>query len=113
MLNRIIDQTVMPNDDVFALIDMGIAALPENHRFDFNVADIAEVWRRGSVVSSWLLDLTAIALAEDPALARYSGFVEDSGEGRWTVQAAIDQNVPAPVITLSLLQRIASEARGF
>ena len=63
-------------------------------RYDLNLADIAEVWRRGSVVSSWLLDLTAIALAENPSLSEYSGFVQDSGEGRWTIQAAIDEAVP-------------------
>ncbi len=77
-------------------------------RLDLDVADIAEVWRRGSVVTSWLLDLTATALAQDPQLAGYSGHVEDSGEGRWTVQAAIEQAVPAEVLTSSLYTRFRS-----
>jgi 6-phosphogluconate dehydrogenase len=82
--------------------------LPEEHRYDLNVADIAEVWRRGSVVSSWLLDLTAMALLEDPTLANYSGFVQDSGEGRWTIQAAIEEAVPADVLTAALYTRFRS-----
>ena len=82
--------------------------LPEGLRLDLDVADIAEVWRRGSVVTSWLLDLTAAALAEDPKLAGYSGHVEDSGEGRWTVQAAIDAAVPAEVLTAALFARFRS-----
>ena len=82
--------------------------LPEGERFDINVTEVAEVWRRGSVVSSWLLDLTAIALAKDGDLAAYQGEVEDSGEGRWTVEAAIEQSVPAPVITTSLFARFES-----
>ena len=69
--------------------------LPEEIRYDLNLPDLAEVWRRGSVVSSWLLDLTAMALIENPTLAEYSGFVQDSGEGRWTIQAAIEEAVPA------------------
>jgi 6-phosphogluconate dehydrogenase len=77
-------------------------------RLDLDVADIAEVWRRGSVVTSWLLDLTATALAQDPQLASYSGHVADSGEGRWTVQAAIEQSVPAEVLTSSLYTRFRS-----
>jgi 6-phosphogluconate dehydrogenase len=82
--------------------------LPAEHRFDFDLADIAEVWRRGSVIPSWLLDLTASALARQPALATYSGFVEDSGEGRWTVNAAIDEAVPAEVLTAALFARFRS-----
>jgi 6-phosphogluconate dehydrogenase len=82
--------------------------LPEEFRYDLNLADIAEVWRRGSVVSSWLLDLTAIALAESPSLSDYSGFVQDSGEGRWTIQAAIDEAVPAEVLTAALYTRFRS-----
>ncbi|MFY9559448.1 MAG: decarboxylating 6-phosphogluconate dehydrogenase [Terriglobales bacterium] len=82
--------------------------LPEDIRYDLNLADIAEVWRRGSVVSSWLLDLTAIALAESPSLSEYSGFVQDSGEGRWTIQAAIEEAVPAEVLTASLYARFRS-----
>jgi len=82
--------------------------LPPDHRFDFDMADIAEVWRRGSVIPSWLLDLTASALADSPALSEYSGFVEDSGEGRWTVNAAIDEAVPAEVLTAALFARFRS-----
>jgi len=84
------------------------AALPPDHRFDFDLADIAEVWRRGSVIPSWLLDLTAAALAASPALAEYSGLVDDSGEGRWTVNAAIDEAVPAQVLTAALFARFRS-----
>jgi len=82
--------------------------LPEEIRYDLNLADIAEVWRRGSVVSSWLLDLTAIALTESPNLSEYSGFVQDSGEGRWTIQAAIDEAVPAEVLSAALYTRFRS-----
>jgi len=82
--------------------------LPEELRYDLNIADIAELWRRGSVVSSWLLDLTSIALAQDPKLESYSGFVQDSGEGRWTVQAAVDEAVPAEVLTAALYTRFRS-----
>jgi len=84
------------------------ATVPEDHRFALNTRDIAEVWRRGSVLSSWLLDLTANALTEDPDLAKFTGSVEDSGEGRWTVQAAIDERVPAEVISASLYTRFRS-----
>jgi 6-phosphogluconate dehydrogenase len=83
-------------------------ALPPDHRFEFDIADIAEVWRRGSVIPSWLLDLTATALAESPALCEYSGYVEDSGEGRWTVNAAVDEAVPAEVLTAALFARFRS-----
>jgi 6-phosphogluconate dehydrogenase len=82
--------------------------LPEDIRYDLDIGSIAELWRRGSVVSSWLLDLTSIALAEDPTLASYSGFVQDSGEGRWTVQAALDEAVPAEVLTAALFARFRS-----
>ncbi len=82
--------------------------LPEEQRFDLNVADIAEVWRRGSVIGSWLLDLTAAALAADPKLTGYAGRVSDSGEGRWTVQAAIDEAVPTPVLSAALYTRFSS-----
>jgi 6-phosphogluconate dehydrogenase len=85
-----------------------IDALPEDHRFKLDIADIAEVWRRGSVIPSWLLDLTSSALAENPALDEFSGFVEDSGEGRWTVNAAIDEAVPAEVLTAALYARFRS-----
>jgi 6-phosphogluconate dehydrogenase len=81
---------------------------PEHYQYDFNVADIAEVWRRGSVVASWLLDLTAAALADQPDLAKFTGRVSDSGEGRWTVIAAIDESVPAPVLSTALDQRFSS-----
>jgi 6-phosphogluconate dehydrogenase len=82
--------------------------LPEDIRYDLNLADIAELWRRGSVVSSWLLDLTAMALAENPTLSEYTGFVQDSGEGRWTIQAAIEEAVPADVLTAALFVRFRS-----
>jgi 6-phosphogluconate dehydrogenase len=85
--------------------------LPEDQRFQFDLPDIAEVWRRGSVVGSWLLDLTAMALAEDPKLSRYSGFVEDSGEGRWTIKAAIEEAVPADVLTAALYARFRSREK--
>lgn len=83
-------------------------ALPEELRYDFELADIAEVWRRGSVVGSWLLDLTAMALLENPDLSPYSGFVQDSGEGRWTVMAAVEQAVLADVLSASLYTRFRS-----
>jgi len=82
--------------------------LPDSQRYDLNLADIAEVWRRGSVISSWLLDLTAMALAENPTLSEYSGFVQDSGEGRWTIQAAIDEGVPVDVLSAALFTRFRS-----
>jgi 6-phosphogluconate dehydrogenase len=82
--------------------------LPDAHRFDLDIADIAEVWRRGSVIPSWLLDLTATALAKNDQLDNYSGFVEDSGEGRWTINAAIEEAVPAEVLTAALFARFRS-----
>src|SRR6478736_2641598 len=82
--------------------------LPKDEQYDFNLADISEVWRRGSVVSSWLLDLTAMALAENPALSEYSGFVQDSGEGRWTIEAAIAEAVPVDVLSAALFVRFRS-----
>ena len=85
---------------------------PENYQFDLNLADISEVWRRGSVIASWLLDLTAGALAADSSLTRFSGRVSDSGEGRWTIKAAIDEGVPVPVLTTALYERFASRGEG-
>jgi len=82
------------------------ASLPEH--YDLDLADVAEVWRRGSVISSWLLDLTAMALAKDPALQKFAGYVEDSGEGRWTIQAAIEEAVPANVLSAALYERFRS-----
>ena len=82
--------------------------LPKDQRYELDLADIAEVWRRGSVIGSWLLDLSAMALAEDPVLSQYSGFVADSGEGRWTVNAAIEQAVPADVLSAALYARFRS-----
>jgi 6-phosphogluconate dehydrogenase len=82
--------------------------LPEDMRYDLNLPDIAEVWRRGSVVSSWLLDLTAMALAENPSLSDYEGYVQDSGEGRWTIQAAIEEAVPVDVLSAALFVRFRS-----
>ena len=85
---------------------------PEHYQYDFNVADITELWRRGSVVASWLLDLTAQALVKNPALDEFSGRVSDSGEGRWTIQAAIEEGVPAPVLTTALFQRFSSRGES-
>jgi 6-phosphogluconate dehydrogenase len=86
--------------------------LPEDQRYQLDLPDIAEVWRRGSVIGSWLLDLTAMALAEDPTLGRYSGFVEDSGEGRWTIMAAIEEAVPAEVLSAALYARFRSREQA-
>jgi 6-phosphogluconate dehydrogenase len=85
--------------------------LPEEQRYELDLPDIAEVWRRGSVIGSWLLDLTAMALAEDPKLVRYSGFVSDSGEGRWTINAAIEEAVPADVLSAALYARFRSREK--
>jgi 6-phosphogluconate dehydrogenase len=85
---------------------------PEHYQFDLNLRDIAEVWRRGSVIASWLLDLTAAALAKDPSLKDFAGRVSDSGEGRWTIKAAIDEAVPAPVLTTALYERFASRGEA-
>jgi len=85
---------------------------PEHYQYDFNLADIAELWRRGSVVSSWLLDLTAMSLLEQPELANFAGTVADSGESRWTVAAAIEEGVPVPVLSAALYQRFASRGAG-
>jgi 6-phosphogluconate dehydrogenase len=92
--------------DIF--VNANSKELPEDQRYNLNVADIAEVWRRGSVISSWLLDLTAMALAENPTLSEYTGFVQDSGEGRWTIQAAIDEAVPVEVLSSALYTRFRS-----
>ena len=81
---------------------------PDHYQYDLNLPDVAEVWRRGSVIASWLLDLTAAALLEDPALTKFAGRVSDSGEGRWTIKAAIDEAVPAPVLTTALYARFSS-----
>jgi 6-phosphogluconate dehydrogenase len=85
---------------------------PEHYQYDFNLPDIAEVWRRGSVVASWLLDLTASALLKDPVLSQFTGRVSDSGEGRWTIKAAIDEAVPTPVLTTALYERFSSRAEA-
>ena len=85
---------------------------PEYYQFDLNLADISEVWRRGSVIASWLLDLTASALAADPMLTKFAGRVSDSGEGRWTIRAAIDEGVPVPVLTTALYERFASRGEA-
>jgi 6-phosphogluconate dehydrogenase len=85
---------------------------PEHYMYDFNLADVTEVWRRGSVISSWLLDLTASALAQDPQLLKFGGRVSDSGEGRWTVKAAIDEAVPAHVLTSALYERFSSRGEA-
>ncbi|HKT33747.1 MAG TPA: decarboxylating 6-phosphogluconate dehydrogenase [Nitrospira sp.] len=85
---------------------------PEHYQYDFNLRDIAEVWRRGSVIASWLLDLTAAGLIKDPELSEFSGRVSDSGEGRWTVKAAIDEAVPIPVLSTALYQRFSSRGEA-
>jgi 6-phosphogluconate dehydrogenase len=85
---------------------------PEHYQYDFNLAQITEVWRRGSVIASWLLDLTAAALVNDPALSKYGGRVSDSGEGRWTIKAAIDEAVPVPVLSSALYQRFTSRGQA-
>ncbi|MBI1960359.1 MAG: decarboxylating 6-phosphogluconate dehydrogenase [Candidatus Rokubacteria bacterium] len=85
---------------------------PEYYQYDFNVAEIAEVWQRGSVIASWLLDLTAAALARDPGLERFSGRVSDSGEGRWTLNAAVDEGVPAPLLATALFERFSSRGEA-
>jgi 6-phosphogluconate dehydrogenase len=90
------------------LRNAGRLELANDERFDIDLADVAEVWRRGSVISSWLLDLSAIALAEDPGLEEYSGYVHDSGEGRWTINAAIDEEVPVDVLATALFARFRS-----
>ncbi len=85
---------------------------PKHYQYDLNLRDVAEVWRRGSVVASWLLDLTAAALLEDPNLSKFAGRVSDSGEGRWTIKAAIDEAVPVPVLTCALYERFSSRGEG-
>ena len=94
------------------LRNAGSEDLPEERRYRFDLADIAELWRRGSVIGSWLLDLSAMALAEDPELAGYSGFVEDSGEGRWTIMTALEEAVPAHVLSAALYARFRSREKS-
>jgi len=97
-----------------AVIDAETTPLrdPEHYQYELNLSDIAEVWRRGSVVASWLLDLTAAALVEDPGLSKFAGRVSDSGEGRWTIKAAIDEAVPVPVLSAALYQRFNSRGEA-
>jgi 6-phosphogluconate dehydrogenase len=85
---------------------------PEHYRYDLNLRDITEVWRRGSVIASWLLDLTAASLVKDPALSEFTGRVSDSGEGRWTIKAAIDEGVPVPVLSTALFERFTSRGES-
>ncbi len=85
---------------------------PEHYQYNLNLPDVAEVWRRGSVIASWLLDLTAIALAKSPDLANFSGRVSDSGEGRWTITAAIDEGAPVPVLSSALFERFSSRGEA-
>ena len=85
---------------------------PAHYQYDIDLADVAEVWRRGSVIASWLLDLTASALLKDPALSSFAGKVSDSGEGRWTIKAAIDEAVPVPVLTTALYERFSSRGEA-
>ena len=85
---------------------------PEHYQYDLNLPDVAEVWRRGSVIASWLLDLTAAALHKDPELSGFDGRVSDSGEGRWTIEAAIDEGVPVPVLSAALYARFSSRGQA-
>jgi 6-phosphogluconate dehydrogenase len=85
---------------------------PDHYRYEFDLPDIAEVWRRGSVIASWLLDLSATALLQDPALSHFAGRVSDSGEGRWTMKAAIDEGVPAHVLSAALFERFSSRGEA-
>jgi 6-phosphogluconate dehydrogenase len=85
---------------------------PEHYKYDFDLAEITELWRRGSVIASWLLDLSAAALVEDPALSAFAGRVSDSGEGRWTIKAAIDEGVPAHVLSAALYERFSSRGEA-
>jgi 6-phosphogluconate dehydrogenase len=85
---------------------------PEHYQYDFNLADVTEVWRRGSVIASWLLDLTAASLQASPTLEKFSGRVSDSGEGRWTILAAVDESAPAPVLSAALYERFSSRGEG-
>jgi 6-phosphogluconate dehydrogenase len=85
---------------------------PEHYQYDFNLPDVTEVWRRGSVIASWLLDLTAAALLEDPEMSKFGGRVSDSGEGRWTIKAGIDEGVPTPVLTMALYERFSSRGEA-
>jgi 6-phosphogluconate dehydrogenase len=103
-------QAMAEGFDLFRSV--GKEEVPEDFRYDLNLGEIAEVWRRGSVVTSWLLDLTAQALLEDPKLDDYSGFVQDSGEGRWTVQTAVETAVPADVLTAALYRRFRSRQQA-
>jgi len=98
--------------DQVASAEMTPIRNPEHYQYELNLPDIAEVWRRGSVVASWLLDLTAIALADDPTLKRFSGRVSDSGEGRWTILAAVDEGTPAEVLTSALYERFTSRGEA-
>ena len=85
---------------------------PDHYQYDFNLADVTEVWRRGSVIASWLLDLTASAMLKDPHLASFSGRVSDSGEGRWTILAAVEEGAPAPVLSAALYERFTSRGES-
>jgi len=85
---------------------------PEHYQFDIDLGEVAEVWRRGSVIASWLLDLTATSLASDPQLKKFAGRVSDSGEGRWTIKAGIDEGVPIPVLTAALYERFSSRGNA-
>ena len=100
------------NDERAADAETSPLRHPEHYQYDFNIADITEVWRRGSVIASWLLDLTAIAFAESPKLEGFSGRVSDSGEGRWTVNAAVEEGVPVPVLSAALFQRFSSRGEA-
>jgi 6-phosphogluconate dehydrogenase len=100
------------NHDAQASAELAPLSDPQYYRYDIDVSEVAELWRRGSVIASWLLDLTAAALASDPTLERLSGRVSDSGEGRWTLHAAIDEGVPVPVLSASLHERFNSRGES-
>jgi 6-phosphogluconate dehydrogenase len=103
---------VITSKIIIVCVKKSMGLLGEHYQYDLNLPDIAEVWRRGSVIASWLLDLTATALLDDPGLAKFAGRVSDSGEGRWTIKAAIDEAVPAPVLTTALYARFASRGEA-
>jgi 6-phosphogluconate dehydrogenase len=109
---NILHRANVGSEDMQASAEIAPLEHPEYYRYDIDVPEVAEVWRRGSVVASWLLDLTAAALAADPELADLSGRVSDSGEGRWTVHAGIDEGVPVPVLATALFERFSSRGEA-
>ena len=114
LMRRALASCGMPTREAESTADAETTPLrnPELYRYDLNLRDIAEVWRRGSVIASWLLDLTAGSLVKDPSLAEFAGRVSDSGEGRWTIKAAIDEGVPVPVLSTALYERFCSRGEA-